>query len=164
MKIWQKFGLVLSAIALVITISAVAKPRSDMDSPSELEQRQSVDVALVQLLAARSQEGRGFHRDAKALAKARMAMRTLEGNLNAELHTVRAVIEELDRPKHLDTRSALVAQRVNTRLKEANLNGPSEENNAAWQKKTMQRGALRYVCVRSCVSNAAWQKKTMPKP
>jgi hypothetical protein len=157
MKVWQKFGLVLSAIALVITISAVAKPRSDMDFPSELEQRQSVDVALVQLLAARrSQEGRGFHRDAKALAKARMAMRTLEGNLNAELHTVRAVIEELDRPKHLDTRSttsgstatALVAQR----LKEANL-GPSEENNAAWQKKTMQRGALRYVCVcaRACV-------------
>lgn len=82
----------------------------------------------AQLLAARRAGGAGLHQDGRQLAKARMAMRTLERNLQGELTTVQAVLGSYD-------------VKGSTTL--ASSDSDSNSDRAAWEKRTIQRGAMR---------------------
>jgi len=97
---------------------------------AELEQRRA-DAALSQLLAARREQGAGYHQNGKELARARIAMRVLEHSLQGELSSVKEVLAQLHRkPAGITT---------------------LHEGDAAWQRRTMQRGALQ-VCKFTCSS------------
>jgi len=97
---------------------------------AELEQRRA-DAALSQLLAARQEQGAGYHQNGKKLARARIAMRVLEHSLQGELSSVKEVLAQLHhKPAGTTT---------------------LHEGDAAWQRRTMQRGALQ-VCKFTCAS------------
>jgi hypothetical protein len=128
--------LAVAALALV----AVASPRGAAAERVLLEQT-SVDAALAQLLAARS-VGAGetqLHQDGRTLAKARMAMRTLERNLQGELSSVKAVLART---------TGLAGGKEAAKDEDAGVAADAgaagdEEDNAKWEKRTMQRGAMR---------------------
>ena len=97
---------------------------------AELEQRRA-DAALSQLLAARQEQGAGYHQNGKKLARARIAMRVLEHSLQGELSSVKEVLAQLHhKPAGTTT---------------------LHEGDTAWQRRTMQRGALQ-VCKFTCAS------------
>ena len=118
-------AVAIAALAAVALMAAVV-PRGA--SAESLLEQAKVDAALNQLLAARRAGGAGLHQDGRQLAKARMAMRTLERNLQGELTTVQAVLGSYD-------------VKGSTTL--ASSDSDSNSDRAAWEKRTIQRGAMR---------------------
>jgi hypothetical protein len=127
--------LAVAALALV----AVASPRGA--AAERVLEQASVDAALAQLLSARSVSAGGMqqHQDGRTLAKARMAMRTLERNLQGELSSVKAV---LARTTGLAGGNEAAKDEDAGVAADAGAAG-DEEDNAKWEKRTMQRGAMR---------------------
>lgn len=125
----RQLAVVAAALAAVVLVCGIFR---DGTSGAELEERAHVEAALSQLLAARQAAKQSRHpaqglAEKKEEVKARMALRTLERSLQSELASVHAVLSQLD------------AEGSMTALHEQK-NGDAQ---AAWEKKTMQRGAMR---------------------
>jgi len=129
---WRISSVALAAIALVAALVAMAASNGTPAAAGELEEQSRTDAALSQLLAAHRGQGSGYHQNGKELAKARMAMRDLEHSLQGELSSVKAALGQLHRQPVATTALHAAPAAEATVL----------QGDAAWQKKTMQRGAL----------------------
>ncbi|MGB1601423.1 MAG: hypothetical protein ACPIOQ_52295, partial [Promethearchaeia archaeon] len=128
-------GLIAAVAACTAGFAALASVATRTGA-ADLEQA----TALQQLLAAHravtprtliEAASRGSA-DERQLAKARVAMRALEGSLQGELSGVEKVLAQLESPG------------VRTKLHTEEHAVSEDDDEAKWSKRTMQRGALRH--------------------
>lgn len=130
-KRWGHVGVTALAVAAVVAIAVLTSSGRE-NSPEELAQARE-NVAVSQILAVRrSAQQHAVYQDKKEVAKARMAMRSLESNLESELGSVKAVLGKLD-----TRRMALHEEQSPPK------SAKKTDEQAAWNKRTMQRGAMR---------------------
>ena len=128
-------GLIAAVAVCTVGFAALASVATRTGA-ADLEQA----TALQQLLAAhRAVTPRTLveaaslgSADERQLAKARVAMRALEGSLQGELSGVEKVVAQLDSPG------------VRTKLHTEEHAASVDDDEAKWSKRTMQRGALRH--------------------
>ena len=128
-------GLIAAVAVCTVGFAALASVATRTGA-ADLEQA----TALQQLLAAHravtprtlvEAASRGSA-DERQLAKARVAMRALEGSLQGELSGVEKVLAQLESPG------------VRTKLHTEEHAVSEDDDEAKWSKRTMQRGALRH--------------------
>ena len=128
-------GLIAAVAVCTVGFAALASVATRTGA-ADLEQA----TALQQLLAAHravtprtlvEAASRGSA-DERQLAKARVAMRALEGSLQGELSGVEKVLAQLESPG------------VRTKLHTEEHAASVDDDEAKWSKRTMQRGALRH--------------------
>ena len=108
---------------------------------AELEERARVDAALSQLLSARraaKHDAAPFGPAGKEEVKARMALRALQRSLQGELGSVDTLLSELHGSQGRHTSAAAPTAALSSVEKQE-----SGDGKAAWEKRTMQRGAMR---------------------
>ena len=128
-------GLIAAVAVCTVGFAALASVATRTGA-ADLEQA----TALQQLLAAhRAVTPRTLveaaslgSADERQLAKARVAMRALEGSLQGELSGVEKVLAQLESPG------------VRTKLHTEEHAASVDDDEAKWSKRTMQRGALRH--------------------
>ena len=128
-------GLIAAVAVCIVGFAALASVATRTGA-ADLEQA----TALQQLLAAhRAVTPRTLveaaslgSADERQLAKARVAMRALEGSLQGELSGVEKVLAQLESPG------------VRTKLHTEEHAASVDDDEAKWSKRTMQRGALRH--------------------
>ena len=126
-------GLIAAVAVCAVGFAALASVAT-RSGAADLEQA----TALQQLLAAhravtpRTGVEAASSADERHLAKARVAMRALEGSLRGELSSVEKVLAQLKAPG--------VRTKLHTEEHAASL----DDDEAKWSKRTMQRGALRH--------------------
>ena len=136
MKSCKSAAGLIAAVAVCIVGFAALASVATRTGAADLEQA----TALQQLLAAhRAVTPRTLveaaslgSADERQLAKARVAMRALEGSLQGELSGVEKVLAQLESPG------------VRTKLHTEEHAASVDDDEAKWSKRTMQRGALRH--------------------
>ena len=128
-------GLIAAVAVCTVGFAALASVATRTGA-ADLEQA----TALQQLLAAHRavtprtlvEAASQGSADERQLAKARVAMRALEGSLQGELSGVEKVLAQLESPG------------VRTKLHTEEHAASVDDDEAKWSKRTMQRGALRH--------------------
>ena len=145
-------GLIAAVAVCTVGFAALASVATRTGA-ADLEQA----TALQQLLAAhRAVTPRTLveaaslgSADERQLAKARVAMRALEGSLQGELSGVEKVLAQLESPGvrtklHTEEHAASVDDDEAKWSKRKEHAASVDDDEAKWSKRTMQRGALRH--------------------
>jgi len=133
-----------AAAALLLAAAAAVVLMAGGRAPAELEEQARVDAALSQLLAARRAAPAARFGGGKEEAKARMALRELQRSLEGELKSVETLRAELPRGSKTASLHERAAAPAAAKDQSATVPAAKDEaETAAWEKRTMQRGAMR---------------------